>query len=194
MDSRREAELRRLILGADEQGAYDTEYCLNLLEYTLGVEDLTPPDLDGVAERLAEVLVQRPEDWRAFIAASKTDRLAWKTLQCLLADLRQREPGSVDAPPEALGQLQGWALDVAQGVRAEPRKRGRDRRENSLRDAVIAATVDAIRLHSDLPATSETSERSACHLIACRVHLSYDNVRRIWRRARPLLDRASEVG
>ena len=111
------------------------------------------------------------------IELSEEDLFIWEMLQAVLAHQRRhRSPESIDGP------LLDWALDIAQGKRAPPRRPGRQLMANAGRNGMIAGTVDKIRRMGNRPATSNKQEResSACHLVADRVHLSYEAVRSIW--------------
>ena len=114
----------------------------------------------------------RDKELLEWIEASKTHRRAWDGLQFLLRTLRQQN----QPVPTA---LLFWALDVADGTNSPPtRKRGRDARQNELRNRQIVMAIKALQ-SGGLPATSNT-ERSACHVVANKLNLSYEAVRTIW--------------
>ena len=114
----------------------------------------------------------RDRELLEWIEASETHRHAWDGVQLLLRTLRQQ-----NKPVPAA--LQSWALDVADGTNSPPkRKRGRDTRQNELRNRQIVAAIVMLRCWG-LPATSNT-ERSACHVVANKLNLSYEAVRTIW--------------
>ena len=105
-----------------------------------------------------------------------TDRHAWDGVQLLLRTLRQQNI------PIA---LVSWALDIADGTNSPPtRKRGRETRRNELRNRQIVMAIVALE-GGDLPATSNTG-RSACHMVANKLNLSYEAVRTIWRDRRDM--------
>ena len=199
MDEHRINEMAGRIRRKDKRRNYDEAYWLDMLEVLLA--RVVPHDLDEIAELQAEHLIRHPSRWKVYIAASRTDTLAWKTLRSLLGKLRARQPGSFVVSAEhhaeweaALQRLNGWALDVAQGIRSAPRRKGRDRRSEQLRNASIVATVNGIRNLGTKPATSSKADSSACHVVAKRVNLSYEAVRTIWRNNQRLLKQASELG
>ena len=127
-------------------GSPDESYWLDLLEVTLSIFD------EGfMIESLAASMEWHPERWRAYIVASQVDRLSWRRLMVLLRRLRKRKPGSLVIPVEheavwrdALDRLNGWALDVATGVRVEPKPPGRDARKQAMRNATIVCVVNGI--------------------------------------------------
>ena len=172
MDERRAAELRRK-MGRDPR---NPESHLAFLELQLHGGGRSPLyDVDGLAKVVAEGNVELSHNLGDFIAESEHDWFAWKVLEYCIGAVRRR-----GCPVR--GPLLGWALDVAQGCRKRPtRKPGRDRRDNLDRDFFIFSTVEAIQRGCGIPATSETSEDSACHMVARRANLRYERVRQIWR-------------
>ena len=184
-------------------GPADETYWLDLLEVTLA--EIVPANLDALAEFYAQVHERNPAMWSAYIAASREDLLAWKVLQALLRRLQGREAGSLAVSEEGLpifsagfNALNDWARGVASETLRKPRRRGSDRRTNMSRDAAIVAAVNGIRDVSGIPyehdARREGNPRTACHVVAERLGWEYGKVRTIWRRNRPLLDRARERG
>ena len=116
----------------------------------------------------------REKELSEWLAASKTNWHAWRGVQVLLKTLRENNH------PIPIS-LVCWALDVASGRSSEPRRpRGRDSTVNTYRDRSIVTAVCALR-GCGLPATSNTG-RSACHMIAERLNLSYEAVRAVWLR------------
>ena len=114
----------------------------------------------------------RDKELAEWIEASKTNRHAWEGVQLLLRTLRQQ---NIPMPFALLL----WALDVADGTNSPPtRKRGRDAWQNELRDRHIVMAIDMLQC-GGLPATSNTG-RSACHVVADKLNLSYEAVRTIW--------------
>ena len=200
MDEKRLAGMISRIRLKDKCGNYDEEYCLDLLEVVLA-RNVVPQDLDEIAELLSENLKRDPARWHAHIVASEQDALAWKTVKSLVRKVRRQQPGSLAVSTErdadwvaALEQLINWALDCFEGIRSEPRTRGPDRRSNLMRNVAIAVTVNYIRNLGNRPATSNKPGRSACHVVAARLNLSYEAVRTIWRNSQPWLGRAAERG
>ena len=77
--------------------------------------------------------------------------------------------------------LLSWALDVADGTRQPPnRRRGRDETQNCMRNRAIAIAIRMLQA-GGLPATSNTGT-SACHVMAEKLHLSYEAVRTVWQK------------
>lgn len=173
MDDKRAAVGLRRGIQPDRK---DTEPHLAALERQLSGKGRFPlSDADGIAKVVGEGDLEIADDLGRFIADSQDDWFAWKVLEYCVAAVRRRGR-RMDGP------LLDWALDVAQGTRERPtRKPGRDRRDNLDRDFFIYSTVYAIRRDCGIPATSETSEDSACHIVARRAKLRYERVRQIWR-------------
>ena len=160
--------------------------------------------LDAHAKMLAHILESHPEKWQAYIAASRTDLLAYKTLQVLLTNLRGKKPGSIKVSPEeaevwqvALNSLNGWAQDVALEIIQKP-KDGPDKRKLRSRNAIIVAAVNGIHDVSGVPYEFDEPRfgepRSAGHIVADRLDMKPTTVRSIWRKDRGLLDHAREAG
>ena len=182
-------------------GPADEGYWLDLLEFCLAEFG---GGLDALAKIYALNLESHPEKWQAYIAASRDDLLAFKTLQVLLANMRGKKPGSISVSPEeatvwrvALKSLDGWAQDVALENIKKPKDRP-DKRKWMLRDASIAATVNGIHDLSGVPYEFDEPKsgepRSACHIVADRLGKPYATVRSIWRKERDLLNQAREHG
>ena len=114
----------------------------------------------------------REKELSEWIDASKTYRHAWEGVKYLLTTLRKsNQPLPVE--------LMSWALDVADGTRKPPhRKRGRDGRQNSLRNKSIMTAIWLLQ-SGGLPATSSTGT-SACHVVAERLNLTYEAIRTVW--------------
>jgi len=101
----------------------------------------------------------------AIIEASKSDREAWRLLRhCAV----QSVGFNVDHPG-----LNRWALEVAAGERAEPKRRGRP--AEAARDLVI---ITAIRGLHDLHGWTFEQARYAIHE---RLRLSEDAIDTIWK-------------
>ena len=182
-------------------GAADEGYWLDLLEFCLAEFG---GGLDALAKMYALNLERHPEKWQAYIAGSRDDLLAFKTLQVLLANMRGKQPGSISVSPEeavvwqaALNSLNSWAQDAALENIKKPKDRP-DKRKRMLRDATIAATVNGIHDLSGVPYEFDEPKsgepRSACHIVADRLGMPYATVRSIWRKERDLLNSAREHG
>ena len=182
-------------------GPADECYWLDLLEVCL---EEFEGGLDSLAKMLAINLERHPEKWEAYIAGSKDDLLAYKTLQALLTNVRSRQLDFVNASPEemlvwhaAQNILNGWAQDVALEIIWKP-KDGPDKRKLALRNAMIAAAVNGIHEVSGIPYEFEEPKsgepRTACHVVADRLGMSFGAVRSIWRKERELLNQAREYG
>ena len=178
-------------------GPPDEAYWLDMLEVWLSI---VGEGYEFMVETLAANMERHPEKWGPYIVASQADRLVWQTLAVLLRRLRKRKAGSLVIAVEneavwrdALDRLHGWALDVASGIRVEPKPAGRDARKQAMRNATIVCVVNGIRDLGELPYASD--ERwSACHAVAKRLGVKYDTIRSIWRRGQPLLTRARDHG
>lgn len=158
-------------------GQPDEAYWLDMMEFVLAS---FPEGLAAPAAILARVALGHPEKWPLYALAASQDPLAWKimeTLACLV-------PRDLRAP----NAVYTWALDVAGGKRQKPKDRP-DKRKNGHRDSTIAVTVNGIRDLGRLPYASD-ERRSACRAVAERLGMSYTTVRSIWRRTKPLLERA----
>ena len=159
---------------------------------------MAPEGLDHPADFLTPVLERHPENWSAYIEASRTDPLAWKVVHTLFSRLRNRPPSSLTASEDevekrqdALERLNGWVLDVAAGDRVEPTRPGGDSRKQVSRNAKIVATINGIRDLGELPYESD-ERRSACHAVAERLGMKYHTVRSIWRNNQGMLKRARQ--
>ena len=188
MDEKRAVELDERMRRKEERGIYDEDYLLDRLEFGLGASEMD--NLDGLAAGLAAGLLSKdPDAWEVWISGTEEDRFAWKVVHALVGLLRESEPESLKFPP-----LFGWIVDVALGIRKNPPTPGRDRRAYRLRDLAIALTVDRVRNLKTRPATSNVDGWSACHVVGKRLHYSYENIRTIWRRERPRLERYGLLG
>lgn len=131
-------------------------------------------------EHFAECFSDPPlplEMYPHFINIAEEDPHVWELLLAALARQRRDRPtASIDRP------LLDWALDIAQGKREQPQRRGRQAITNFGRNGMIVLTVDTIRSMGHRPATSNKPEpeSSACGLVAKRLNLSYEAVRTIW--------------
>lgn len=174
-------------------------YLLDLLESDLkrwrrGAFDQT---IEQDTTRLARVM--HPALWSRYIEASREDLRAWKMLQAVLRKLRTADLlASVETldhewERDALSQLIGWAVDVASGALKEPpAPQGRPREDIS--DALIAGTVKDIRCFSKSCYESKDDEeidglppdepKSACGVIAKRLGMKYETVRKAWHRSK----------
>ena len=182
MDEYRNAHVARQMLPVDKIEIHE-EYWLACVEVVL--EQLTRWTF---TEMFAQHLAQRPERVVVYIKASTKYRAAWTILTRLLRKLR-RQQLSMSCSNEhereqceaAQCALTEWAWDVAAGIRKKPQTRGQDKYALAIRDAVIASTVNGIRNLGARPATSNIHPgRSACHVVANRIGLSYAAVRTIW--------------
>ena len=115
----------------------------------------------------------RDKELSEWIAATKTHWHAWEGVRRLLKTLRENNRPIPVA-------LLVWALDVATGTRRPPtQKRGRNGRRNVFRNRSIVTAIAALR-GLGIPATSNTPGRSACHMVADRMNLSYEAIRTVW--------------
>ena len=186
---------------ASRGGPADEDYWLDTVEFCLAE---FAGGLDAHAKMLALNIESHPEKWQAYIAASRDDLLAYKTLQVLPANMRGKKPSSINVSSEeaevwrvALNSLDGWVQDVALEIIQKP-KDGPDRRKKMLRDAIIAAAVNGIHDVNGVPYEFDEPKfgepRSACHIVADRLGMTPTTVRSIWRKERGLLNRAREHG
>ena len=179
MDEERAAELLRLALREPIDDLDEEQRNLDFLEYCM----LKKPEYsrDYFAYQIAEDDFDKPDEWPRWVAASSDDPLAWKVCVALVWKLCEPGPGRGRRIGRLfLSPLLMWALDVVVGTRKEPRKRGRDPYVNHYRDIVIRSFVAAVRDVGLRPATSSGPRKSACHLVAERLNLSYQTVRNIW--------------
>ena len=189
MDSMEDLKGRIRAHPASSGGPPDEGYWLDLLEFTLA--EMAPEGLDPIAALTAKMLERHPEKWRAYIAASEKDLLAYKTVGALFSSLRRRGP--LEEP------VQEWAYDVAEGLRPAP-KDGSDKRKQALRNAVILAAVNGIHDVSGLPYDFDEPKsgepRTACHAVAERLGMPFTTVRTIWRNRKQdgFWDRARKLG
>lgn len=115
----------------------------------------------------------------------------------MLSSLAMRRLDQPDAfpmlSPEATRRLEVWALEVAAGRRPRPpRRKGPDPRVKPFRHCVIAFTVDRIQRLPHRSATSnkpinsdDPKDQSACHMVAERLGMHYESVKRIWQQWKP---------
>ena len=94
-------------------GPADESYWLDFLEFSLAA---FPEGLDTLASLLATDLERHPENWAAYIETSREDLLAYKTLQVLLINVRDRKLDTSITPLEkdlawhaAICNLNRWA-------------------------------------------------------------------------------------
>ena len=179
MDEERAAELLRLALRKPIDDLDEEQRILDFMEFSI----IRSPEYSRghLAQRIAKDNLDKPDEWLGWVAASSDDPLAWKVCVALLEKLC--EPGPERGRRWArlfLSPLLVWALDVAEGTRKEPRKRGRDPYVNNYRDIIIFTFVAAVRDVGLRPATTSSTGKSACHLVAERLNLSYQTVRNIW--------------
>ena len=174
---------------ASRGGPPDEDFWLDVLAF---VWSRFTEGLDALADFNVALLGKDLKSLWVYIENSRTDPLAWKTLEALLRRRSSLVAQTASAPAddraicwEKLCLLIGWACDVASKTRTEPTPpRGRDSAENMLRNAAIRATVQKIHDCSGRPYTSIAHEaRSACGTVAQRLPgMGYANVRTIWRR------------
>ena len=158
------------------------EFLLALVE---GLVDDTAR-LDGLLRKGVASKLKLDSGLHAHLAEeSKTGWLEWRVMKAAIAHLREQEP---DAMRDAVGSpLLAWALDVAEGKRTPPKRpRGRDPLDNVVRDVVIADMVSRIHKlgHRALTGAAKDYDGSACHLVAERLGMSYEAIRRIWQNRR----------
>ena len=163
-----------------QPGDRDETWWLDWLEYhltdgsTLKGDDL----LQHETESEAVTALLEPKRWAEWVRRSESDLRAWEVVQKIVESLRRHYPKALKGPP-----LWDWVLDVATGSRREPKpSRGRKPGKNRERDLLMVKTVYAIRRLGDRPAESSSDGKSVCHIVASRVHLSYEAVRTIWRK------------
>ena len=167
-------------------GEDSEEHLLDVMEFVI----LTvASDNEEIAKWKAPKLARNPEAWSFWVAGSKLDPLAWRTVQLAAKELWE------EAPDVLLGSPLGvWAVEAGVGIRPKPSVSGPNPFEFLMRDAAIVATVRKIAALGVRPRTSTTEGRSACHKVAerfepkpkghygVRVPTSYDGVRRIWQK------------
>ena len=179
MDERRYADVARRMRGEDKIDNFE-EYWLDCLEIMRNIlsREQTP-------EMFVQYLVQRPEYVTVYIKASTKSRAAWTILTRLLRSVRLQQIAmdfsNEHEREQCEAALNAWALDAHAGILKKPQTRGQDKYSLAIRDAVIASTVNGIRNLGARPATSNIHPgRSACHVVANRIGLSYAAVRTIW--------------
>ena len=166
-----------------KKGLRDEEFWLDLVVGLLARDPphLVPLDFEDLAEFVAGMLIVQPHLLAPSIALSEEDALTWEVLRSLLRLLLQRPEDFPPVPSQAIGLLKAWGLEVAAGLRPRPpRRKGPDPRVTPFRHSVIAFTVDRIRRLGRYPATTSNESGSACHLVAERLDLNSDSVRKIW--------------
>lgn len=172
---------------ASRGGLPDEDFWLDVLEY---VWPRLTEGLDSFADFDADLLEKDPKRWPGYIKSSRTDPLAWKTLEALLRRGSSLVARAEAAPAddqkiweEGLWLLIKWAWEVASKTRTEPkRSQGRDSTDLMLRNAAIRATVQKVHDCSERPYTNDYhEERSACGVVARRLGMEYPTVRTIWR-------------
>ena len=191
MDENRVDELRRRLEREPKSREEEEQRELDHMELMIATVSC---NREEAAKRIARRFARlEPKTWKAWIAQSERDPVAWRVCQHLVGELLQDAPRDTDpAPPPVLADspLMHWALRVAQGLLTEPKPPGRDPIKNFFRNYVVASTVQGICDIGIRPATSNKPGWSACHLVADRLGLSYEAVRTIWRRA-PRVDEDS---
>lgn len=175
-------------------GPTDEDFWLDVLAF---VWPRLTEGLDAFADFNADLLEKNPKSLWLSIENSRTDPLAWKTLEALLRRRSSLAARAAAAPAddraiwwEMLSLLIGWACEVAGKTRIEPPlPQGRNHTEDMLRNAAIRATVQKIHDCNGKPYTSALSqrcgheERSACGMVAQRLPgVPYATVLTIWRR------------
>lgn len=186
VDERRLTELREKVQRAEAGERYGAEYLLDKLEFVLA--DSGQRTADELASDIAEQLVDEPDEWERWVSYSDDDYLSWKIVQALVAALRERDPECLQRPP-----LFDWVVDAALGI--EPlRPRGADERLNRFSKMVIALTVDRLRNLPNGPVIWSERGDSACDLVAERVGLKPDTVRKTWNDYRRQLQRTGLLG
>ena len=114
----------------------------------------------------------------ALVERSETEKLAWDALQqCIKWQRKNEEP--------VTGALLEWALDVAEGTRARPR-RGREQ-TTTVRNALIAKTVKTLVACGMRKARNEESstKESAYDVVAEVFEMEYQAVVKACNRAQP---------
>ena len=114
----------------------------------------------------------------ALVERSETEKLAWDALQqCIKWQRKNEEP--------VTGALLEWALDVAEGTRARPR-RGRDQ-TTTVRNALIAKTMTTLVACGMRKARNEESstKESAYDVVAEVFEMEYQAVVKACNRAQP---------
>ncbi|MDE2667218.1 MAG: hypothetical protein OXI69_13825 [Acidobacteriota bacterium] len=168
-------------------GPADEEYWLDFLEATLAEFGT----YEFLVEMQGEGLRRRPEMLALYILASQEDRLAWDVLEALVRRLRR---GGKPLP----NRLAEWWIDAAAGVLKKPKGGGRVAHRNRMRDLAIAAAVNGIRDVTGIPYEFDqrisAHPRTACHVVAERLNMSYGAIRSIWRNMRPHIERARDQG
>ena len=173
---------------ASRGGSPDEDFWLDVLEY---VWPRLTEGLYAFASFNADLLEKYPKSLWVYIENSRTDLLAWKTLEALLRRRSSLVERAMAAPAddwniyrEVLWPLIGWACEVASKTRTEPSlPQGRDFAENLLRNAAIRATLRKIHDCSGRHYTStDREDHSACGMVAQRLRgMPYATVRTIWR-------------
>ena len=189
MDNIEVVERRMRAHPAFTGGPADEGYWLDAMQCTLA----SLGRYDAMVELRVDGLEQSPEGIEWHIAASSRAGFHWDVLDTLA---RRLWTGGKGLPPK----LTAWWLDATTGVTKKPSRGGRHDRSNTMRDAIIVTTINAIHDVTDLPYDfDETSKpgrapRTACHSVAERLGKSYATVRSIWRKSRFLVDHAREIG
>ena len=186
VDERHLTELREKIEKAEAGGSYGAEYLLDKLEFVLAESGLRTAD--ELASHIAEQLVEQPDEWERWVSYSDDDYLFWKIVQALVGALRERDPECLQRPP-----LFGWVVDAALDFRPL-RPRGGDKRLKRFNKMVIAVTVNRLRNLPNGPVIWSERGDSACDLVAERLGLQPDTVRKTWLKYKPELRRAGLLG
>ena len=120
---------------------------LDALEHTLGTF------ASGDApRRLAPLLAERWHVWPLLIRGSRKHALVFRILQALLCDLAQNG-GRESVPAGPRERLERWAWCVAAGCLEPPRRPGRDKFEQALRNFYIVSALLQLREQFGLPIT-----------------------------------------
>ena len=167
-------ELLQRAIGSAKSKEAREQKLLDFMDFMI---EQWPSNPRTMARPIAKDLVKKDEaEWLVwFEDAHEDDLFAWNVVMALLARLRQRgEQWRLWRQP-----FFDWLLDVVQDPRSKPPGSG-GRDTNLTRDIVICTTVRSISDLGIRPATSNKRGWSACHLVAERLHLSYDAIKTVW--------------
>ena len=139
-------------------------------------------DRHSIARYQARRLRRHPEEWMSWIQASKSDTLAWDTLQALVGELLDLAPGALMCSPLAV-----WSAEAIAGKRPRRSPMGPDPFENLMYDIAVCVAIEEICAIGRRKATTSNAHRirrrnrrSACELVAERLDLKYKSVEGIW--------------
>ena len=156
------------------------------LDFMCFIAQTVKHDRHSIARSQARRLRRRPAEWISWIHASESDTLAWDTLRALASDLLDRAPGEPICSPLAV-----WVAEAFVGKRPRPIPKGPDPFENLMCDIAIVVTIEEICAVGLRRATTSNADRifrrdrrSACELVAERMHLSYKSVEGIWQKGK----------